>query len=991
MADQRATTPTDIAPVDTILDLCQAAAWQYDCDRQLFFFNDAYWRIVHGVSAPPQTDEVSPAAFAERWLPPASRVIMQRELAAACAATDPYERRFDAAALRADGSIVWTAVAFRVVHADDGHVCRLIGVNQVVTDRRDAEEALRRSEQQLRAAEAQKTAIINGMSGVVVHYLDRDSRVIWTNDPQMTVGEVCYRARHGADRPCAGCSLPVAIQTGSRTESELTTSENEAFLTRSNPVRDEHGAIIGFVQIGTNITTIRRAERELRRSAAQLYRLIAALPAPVAMFDRHGAGLAASHAWHEVFPEHLPLPHLSNLPIVDGEPATIWQDRLDQVVTGNECSGRATDVDPRCQTPRHLAWTLNPWTETNGHVGGAICVIDDVTQHEETARRLQMLRDHEQALTRCSHAVLVDTAGREGGVDAALAELLHVTGVCRVYLFQNVRHPELGWCVRQTHEAVAEGVTAQMGNPDLQMVPLDNVLPGWAPRFARGEALAQKVADLPGPQRAHFAAQGIRSLLAIPVVVDDDWLGLVGFDDTRSDRTWQPEHVRLLQSAAEMLGAHLLREKHLRDLEERNLALAELRDEAEAASRAKSNFLANMSHEIRTPLTAIMGYLDLVGEWCSRAPGDDGQSIRNYLETISRNGQHLLQIINDILDLSKIDAGRVTVEQVPCAPLEVAIDVESLLRVRAIGKNITLAVEKAGAIPATIRSDPTRLRQILLNLVGNAIKFTETGGVRIVIRLLPPNEREPQPLLEFAVVDTGIGMNDADLHNLFQPFSQADTSFTRRFGGTGLGLVISKRLAEILGGRIEASARPGAGSTFRLLINPGPLDNVPMLPADAPVTCRPRTSTTRPGDAQLTGRIVLAEDGPDNQRLIALLLRRAGLNVTTVENGRLACDAVTAAAAEEPFDLVLMDMQMPEMDGYAATRWLRDNGYDLPVIALTAHAMSGDREKCLEAGCTDYATKPIDRAALLSLLRRYLAPPPQSPLRTTHATPRSSP
>ena len=407
-------------------------------------------------------------------------------------------------------------------------------------------------------------------------------------------------------------------------------------------------------------------------------------------------------------------------------------------------------------------------------------------------------------------------------------------------------------------------------------------------------------------------------------------------------------------------------------LERANRDLEELNRVAESATRAKSEFLANMSHEIRTPMTAILGYADLLlGEpGLDRAPPDRTEAIL----TIQRNGQYLLKLINDILDLSKIEAGKLAVERAWCSPREVLGESLSLMRVRADAKNLPLKLEFDGGIPELIRSDPLRLRQILINLIGNAVKFTEVGGVWVVARLL--TRVGDVPLLQIDVTDTGIGLTDDQIARLFQPFSQADTSTTRRFGGTGLGLTISKRLAQMLGGDLTVMSEPGRGSTFSVTVETGDLAGVRMLEHPAAVAANtPVVAVDAPTAAPRLNdcRLLLAEDGPDNQRLIAFLLRKAGAEVVVAENGRIACEQLLAARdAGTPFDVVLMDMQMPVMDGYEATARLRAEGYTGPILALTAYAMDGDDSKCRTAGCDAYLSKPIDRSSLLDTIARHV-------------------
>ncbi len=393
--------------------------------------------------------------------------------------------------------------------------------------------------------------------------------------------------------------------------------------------------------------------------------------------------------------------------------------------------------------------------------------------------------------------------------------------------------------------------------------------------------------------------------------------------------------------------------------------LAGARDKAEAATRAKSEFLANMSHEIRTPMTAILGFSEVLA--ASVTHPDQLDAAR----TIKQNGEYLLGIINDILDLSKIEAGKLAVEQVPCSPCQLLSEVVSLMRERANAKNLTLEMQADGPLPHSISSDPTRLRQILINLVANAIKFTEVGLIRVVARLADVESGKPK--MQFDVIDSGIGMTDQQIAELFKPFSQLDTSATRKHGGTGLGLTISKRLSTALGGDISVSSHPGKGSTFTVTVAAGPLDGVRML-AKTAETQLPAEPVKRLTDlhARLACRVLLAEDGKDNQRLIAFLLGKAGAEVTLAENGQIAHDlALAAQDAGTPFHVILMDMQMPVMDGYEATRRLRDAGYAGSIIALTAHAMSTDRDKCLQSGCDEYLAKPVQRHMLISLVSEY--------------------
>ena len=397
-----------------------------------------------------------------------------------------------------------------------------------------------------------------------------------------------------------------------------------------------------------------------------------------------------------------------------------------------------------------------------------------------------------------------------------------------------------------------------------------------------------------------------------------------------------------------------------RKVDERTAELNLMRITAERASQAKTHFLANMSHEIRTPMTAIRGYTDVLME--DSTIGDDQ---RESLEIIKRNGDHLLALINGILDLSKVEAGHMQVEREPVDLVQLLVEVARALRVRADEREIELRVEFRGRIPTLVVSDAVRIRQAVINLLGNAIKFTNEGSV--VVRLYYDEARSTARV---EVVDTGIGVEPDRIPCLFHQFEQADTSTSRQFGGTGLGLAITQRLAALLDGDCTMESEVGVGTTVALTFRAPLAENAEIREVSEEAKQLRRDTPAEAGREQrLEARILLAEDGTDNQRLISMILRKAGAQVEIAENGRIAVDTLSS---DDAFDLVLMDMAMPEMDGYTATRTLREMGFELPIVALTAHAMDGEREKCIEAGCDDYTTKPIDKGVLLGILKTAL-------------------
>jgi len=385
--------------------------------------------------------------------------------------------------------------------------------------------------------------------------------------------------------------------------------------------------------------------------------------------------------------------------------------------------------------------------------------------------------------------------------------------------------------------------------------------------------------------------------------------------------------------------------------------------EIEAASRAKSNFLADMSHELRTPMTAIRGFSDLLLD----SELDDAD--REYVGTILRNSDHLLAIINEILDLARVEAGRMNIESASMSPARVVLDVETLLRERAVAKGIELSARVDGLVPAYSESDQLRVRQILINLVSNAIRHTDRGGVTVTVGV--DDGLAASPRLLFKVIDTGVGMSAEQIARLFQPFSQVDASAERRAGGTGLGLCISQKLAHALGGWIDMESQPGRGTVATLNLPAGSLVGVPLW---GTLRGGPRAASCEEStDERLCGRVLVVEDDEDNRQLIRTQLERVGATVAVASDGAEATrQALAAEAAGHPFGVVLMDMRMAPMDGYAATRALRQAGYRRPIVALTAQAMAGDREKCLAAGCDDFLVKPIEARQLYDALSARL-------------------
>jgi two-component system, sensor histidine kinase len=382
-----------------------------------------------------------------------------------------------------------------------------------------------------------------------------------------------------------------------------------------------------------------------------------------------------------------------------------------------------------------------------------------------------------------------------------------------------------------------------------------------------------------------------------------------------------------------------------------------------AASAAKSEFLAHMSQNIRNPLTAIVNYAEVLLE--PDAPLEERHAA---IDTIRRNGLHLLEVVNDILDISKIESRAFDVERVACSPTQIVAEALDMFQVRARAKGLDLSVHWRPGIPVTIVSDPLRLKQILVNLLSNAVKFTEHGHIRVDLEPLTNEMTGREPALQISVTDTGIGISPAQQEKLFVASQQSEAWTARQFGGTGLGLAISRELANKLGGDLSLESTLGVGSRFTVRVSIGSAHWSAALAAP---------SQTMPAEplrtGTIAGKLLLADDGPGNRRMIATLLGTAGAQVDVVENGQQAIESALAAhRAGQPYDVILMDMVMPEKDGFTATRQLREAGYTGPIVALTANHGLGARQECLAAGCDDFATKPIDRETLIGVVRHWL-------------------
>ena len=435
---------------------------------------------------------------------------------------------------------------------------------------------------------------------------------------------------------------------------------------------------------------------------------------------------------------------------------------------------------------------------------------------------------------------------------------------------------------------------------------------------------------------------------------------MIGFNDAQGSARKFKVNCSPVTGTKGRVGGVLISMDDITLLEEKEMLLRQSMEAAKEANHAKSAFLSNISHEIRTPMTAILGFTEVLkrGLHLSR------QERHKHLSTISRSGQHLLELINGVLDLSKVESGAMDIESIPTSIGPLAFEVIKVMNVKAVEKSIDLDLIIKTTMPEHVLSDPSRLRQIMTNLVGNAIKFTESGGVKLHLSHDPASQ-----LVWVEVSDSGIGMTAQQQATIFDAFTQADSSITRRFGGTGLGLSISRKLAEALGGSIGVESEAGRGSTFCVSVPTGDVSQVPLQSIDEITASFDSIDDEENSQWQFNGqKILVVDDAAENRELLDVLLSDMGLTVTLAENGKVALDLATQNA----YEIILMDIQMPIMDGYEAVAAMRGRGLEGPMVALTANAMKGYEQRILASGFSHYQTKPIDIPKLTQLLAKLL-------------------
>jgi PAS domain S-box-containing protein len=904
------------------LQLAKAGRWSYDVPNRTVAFPDNFCHLV-----PKQNDAWSGVTmtaddYLSKFVHPADAVKVADEIRAAIATPDigdfrDFEHRF----LFPDGQTGYLAIRYVIRKDTSGKTSQLIGVKQDITERKRMELALELSEQRLRVAmEAAQEAVWewNIATGEI------SGNDLWFEQLGYKPGEITGNFEiwtetiHPDDRDELLRTIVNYISNRSQenwAEYRIVSKDGDIrWLRTSGSIveRSPEGVPIRVVGSNLDITARKLAEEALAESEQRHRYAMEAAQEAVWDWNIVTNEIVANDLWYQQFG------------YAPGEVPTdrdLWRESL--------------YPEDREKTFSHLADYMEGRITEYDDEHRFVCRSGEIRWHRSTGIITE--RDDQGRPTRMvgTNMDITDRKRIEIGLQSAVRRLNMATEAAKIGIWAwNFADDSLEW--------------------DSRMFEIY----GYAPDdFPNGVNYDSWFSSVHPDDRKKAVAE-------LHISLDSNTPFNREFRIVRPDGT-----IRFIQAASlvhsdsngiqvKMIGINLdITEQ--RDIER---ILTEAKQAAEAANLAKSMFLAHMSHEVRTPLTAVLGYTDMLTD-----PAIKPAEALDAVDSIRRNGTHLLTILDDILDLAKIEAGKMTLESIPVSPWQIALDATTLLKIRAEECQLHLVTTAVSSLPVAPLMDPTRIRQVLVNLLSNSVKFTPRKGC-VELRV-----SADQDWIIFEVEDSGMGMNLEQIEHIFEPFNQADSTTTRRFGGTGLGLTITRKLVCAMNGSITARSESGKGSCFTVRL---PL----IMPADSKLTDWIKPTATQvdssnesafksPNSPQpLKGRILLADDSEDNRRVIVHLLKRHGLQADVVVNGLEAFNA----AIRKPYDLILMDMQMPEMDGIDATRRLRASGYDRPIVALTASTMSQDRKSAIEAGCSEFLSKPVEPRVFQATLAKFL-------------------
>ncbi|MBN1235977.1 MAG: PAS domain S-box protein [Methanotrichaceae archaeon] len=880
-----------------------------------------------------------------------------------------FSREYPLDLKKKDGTVFHALVTSVGLRDETGKIVRYQGTVRDITERRESEKKLKNTHDQL-------LGIIEFLPDATF-VIDLDKKVIaWNRSMEEMTDikkeDIIGKGNYAYGVPFYGEPRPILIDLIDNCDEEIESKYSnvkrsgraifgEAYVpslfggkgayvwaTASN-LYDRDGVWMGAIESIRDITERKMGEKALLESREYLHKIIDCIADPIFVKDsEHRLVLVNSAECALAGKPPQELIGKMDYDFFPLEQVNVFWKQDDLVLkTGQENVNEEMITDSQGNI-RTIVTKKTLYKDKSGEKF-IVGVIRDITERKNVE---QELRDKDYLLAGVALAtnILLTEKDLESAINQALELLCSAASVDRVYVVKINESDTAKFTCNLCYER-ARDITKDARDKSNIFSPCRYpVTSRWYETLSSGHLIKGAVQDFPDSERRVLESQDIKSILAVPISLEGQFWGFVGYDDCKTDRTWKGIDISILQAAAASIGGAIAR-KHVED------NLREAKEAAEYAAKAKSEFLANMSHEIRTPMNAVIGLTGLLMET------DLTVEQRDYLEMIRSSGDSLLSVINDILDFSKIDSGKMEMESRPFN-LKASIE-ESLNLVRpfASKKNLHMSYAITESTPQAIIGDPTRIKQALTNLLSNAVKFTENGAISVSVssKKLEGTCHE----ICFSVKDTGIGIPEDKMGRLFQSFTQIDSSTTRRYGGTGLGLAITKKLVKMMGGKIWVKSQLGKGSTFCFTILAESTFIKPARDVEG------RQERIKVADLNHVPRILLAEDNPVNQKVMLKMLGKLGYHADVAANGI----EVLRSLELQPYDLILMDVQMPEMDGFETARTIRRRWAfaDQPkIIAITAYALKGDRENCLAAGMDDYISKPVTLEELRDIMECYV-------------------